>query len=653
MSWYFYFLEVGVKMKKGPFFEIAVIVAGIDEEYQREVINGIISFSKESQINLSVFTSYGGVIKSSRYDKGEYNIYSLINYDKFDGLILLTNTICTDDERNRIISEVRASGLPAAVLDCDDYPEFFNIRIDNKSAMEEIVRHVITVHGAKTINYISGPLSNPEASDRYDTFMKVTGEFGINVSDDQIYFGLFRSIDGKKAITQFVESGRKLPDAIICANDNMALSAVAELESLGYSVPEHIIVTGFDNTYNARHHYPALTTVARPLFESGYRACETVFSAINGESPDKVITLDSSAVFTQSCGCSNEFTENVPKYKKGVYHSINSTRDDISLLERLTPELAEADGADDNFRILGKFIPELQCERCCICLCSGWEGKRRHLWDPRSDDSFQINGYTPLMSAPLIWNKGIISKVELFNSSDMYPVPNRSGGNVSFFMPLHFRQRCLGYFIITNSDFTGRSLMCHSLMMTISNSIENVRKIKNLTGAIDELNKLYVMDPLCNIYNRNGFRRTAEEMYSECLKIRGNIIISFIDMDGLKQINDNYGHQEGDNALRCLADIITECCNDDQICARFGGDEFILFGVNACEDDVQRLEKDFADKIEQTNHHIRKPYRIEASIGTIVTKLNGKQDLFDLITKADELMYENKKRKKNSRYLRR
>lgn len=640
-------------MKKGPFFEVAVIVAGIDEEYQRDVLNGIISHAKESEINLSIFTSYGGVIKSSRYDRGEYNIYSLINYDKFDGLILLTNTVSDDTERNKIIDQARASGLPAAVLDCDDHPEFFNVRIDNKSAMEEIVRHVITVHGAKSINYISGPLSNPEGAVRYESFMKVTGEFGISVSDDQVYFGLFRSIDGKKAITQFVESGRPIPDAIICANDAMALSAIAELESLGYKVPEHVIVTGFDNTYNARHHYPALTTVSRPLFEAGYRACETVFNAINGEVHDKVITLDSAAVFTQSCGCSNAFTENVPKYKKGVYHTINGTREDISLLERLTPELAEAESADDNFRILGKFIPELQCERCCICLCSGWEGKRKHLWDPRTDDTFQEKGYTPLMSAPLVWNKGIVSKIELFNSAEMYPVPNKSGGNISFFLPLHFRQRCLGYFIITNCGFTSRSMICHSLMMSISNSIENVRKLKHLTGAIDELNKLYVMDPLCNIYNRNGFRRTAEEMFSDCMKKRGSIIISFIDMDGLKPINDNYGHQEGDNALRCLADIITECCNDDQICARFGGDEFILFGVNATEDDIQRLENDFAEKIKETNAHIHKPYSIGASIGTIVTKLNGKQDLFDLITKADELMYQNKMRKKNSRYLRR
>ena len=290
-------------MKKGPYIEIAVIVAGIDEEYQHDVLNGIFSFAKEQSINVSVFTAFGGVLASKRYDKGEYNIYSLVNYNKFDGIILLTNTICNDNERDKIISAALSSELPTAVLDDDSHPEFYNIRIDNRSAMEKIVHHVITEHNAKTLNYISGPLSNPEARDRYNAFMSVTKEFGIEVSDDRIYYGLFRAIDGKKAITKFIESGTERPDAIICANDVMALATIAELESREIYVPDDIIVTGFDNTYTARHHYPSITTVSRPLNEAGYCACKTVFNAINGYEQPNDINLDCAPVFTESCGC--------------------------------------------------------------------------------------------------------------------------------------------------------------------------------------------------------------------------------------------------------------------------------------------------------------------------------------------------------------
>lgn len=640
-------------MKKGTYTEIAVIVAGIDEEYQHDVLKGIISFAKEQSINISVFTAFGGVLASKRYDTGEYNIYNLVNYDKFDGIILLTNTICNDTEREKIIEAARASSLPTAVLDDDSNPEFFNIRIDNRSAMEEIVRHVITVHNAKTLNFISGPLSNPEARDRYNAFISVTKEYGIDVSEDRIYYGLFRNIDGKKAITQFIESGLDKPDAIICANDAMALATIAELESRDFRVPEDIIVTGFDNTYTARHHYPALTTVSRPLKDAGYCACKTVFDAINNNELPNDITLDSAPIFTESCGCSNHLNENIHKYKKGIYKTLKNVKEDISLINRLTSELAEAESTESDLHILEKYIVELQCEKFCICLCSEWEGKIKQSWDSESTEKCQVHGYTPIMSAPLVWINGKTKKVRLFRVEEMYPIPNEKGGCISYFMPLHFRERCIGYYIITNSNFPSKSMMCHSLMMNISNSIENVRKLMNLNGAINELNNLYIMDPLCKIYNRNGFMRMADKMFEQCQKEHGNVIISFIDMDGLKYINDTYGHQEGDNALRCLADVITECCNKDRICARFGGDEFIIFGINADEADIEPLEKEFTEKLNETNSIVKMPYEIQASMGTIVTKLEEQHELFNLITQADSLMYAKKKRKKTSRYLRR
>ena len=73
--------------------EIAVIVAGIDEEYQNGVIDGIRHCAKMNNANISCFCAFGGVLANSKFDVGEYNIYSLINYSKFDGVILMTNTI--------------------------------------------------------------------------------------------------------------------------------------------------------------------------------------------------------------------------------------------------------------------------------------------------------------------------------------------------------------------------------------------------------------------------------------------------------------------------------------------------------------------------------------------------------------------------------
>ena len=123
-------------------------------------------------------------------------------------------------------------------------------------------------------------------------------------------------------------------------------------------------------------------------------------------------------------------------------------------------------------------------------------------------------------------------------------------------------------------------------------------------------------------------------------------------MDGLKLINDNYGHKEGDFALQRLASVISSCCGKNRICARFGGDEFIILGYGAKDGDIQKLESEFKNQLDIVNHTINKPYKLSASIGTIVTDVTPDLLLFTLITQADEIMYERKKKKATSRYLR-
>ncbi len=634
-------------------FEIAVIVAGIDEEYQNSVIEGIINCAKENNANISCFSAFGGVLSNSKYDVGEYNIFSLINFEKFDGVILLSNTISDPIEKEKIINRVKKSGLPVSIFDCSDYPEFHNISIDNYSVMKTLVSHVILAHGAKIINYISGPVSNPEAADRRRAFSEVMSEYSLDVPEERIYHGAFRAVDGKNAIDYFFSSTLEHPQAIICANDAMALAAIEELNNMGYKVPDDVIVTGFDNTYNAKHHLPALTTVSRPLDEAGYKACEVILKVIKGKKQKGTIALKSSPVFTESCGCKTAEKIDIDEYKTTTYKMLNSFKTDISLLNRMTAQLAENETSDDNIRTVASLIHEVQCERFAICLCTNWDQVITGKSPEEIPDIYQIQGYTEKMSAPLVLMNGRNHPVTAFDSSDMLPTPVSGGGNVSYFMPLHFRERCLGYYVFINSSFPLKSLLCHALMLNISNSIENICKLLHLNSMIDELDKLYTVDPLCNIFNRNGFIRMAGQIYNSCQNAGRKVLISFIDMDGLKYINDNFGHKEGDYALQHLARIIKDCCKSGRICARFGGDEFIILGANATNEDVPALESTFNIQLDSINRIIRKPYKISASIGSVVTDATADVTLFNLITQADELMYENKKRKRTSRYLRR
>lgn len=628
--------------------QIAVIVAGIDEEYQRDIIQGINQCAKENDINIAYFAAFGGMISSRKFDVGEYSIYNLIDFSRFDGAILMTNTISAPDTRKNIITRVRDSGIPAVIFDCSDYPEFCNISIDNSHAMKDIVSHVINQHGARVINYISGPLSNPEAKARYTAFLNTMKENGLTVDIERVFYGEFRSMDGKQAVDEFMSSGMPLPDAFICANDAMALTAVSELEKFGYKVPLDIIVTGFDNTYDARNFSPSLTSVKRPLEEMGNKACETLIRFFDGVEMPKEISLNAEAVYAESCGCNTADSSDLITYKKDAYARIQTNNENTSLLNRLTARLAESDSSDENIDAIEEFIQELGCEKFSLCLTEDW--KDAYMLDSELDEGMG-DYYSEYMTAPLIWSRGKRSSVEQFPSCEMFPEPFRTGGNISYLLPLHFRERCLGYYIITNGDFPIESLLCHTLTMNISNSLENVRKLFHLNNAMEELNRLYVIDPLCNIYNRNGFINTANEMFKECVHAGSRIMMSFIDMDGLKFINDNYGHNEGDFAIQRLAAVIKEVSAQDKksICARFGGDEFVIFNADAKDSSEDALLRRFNYKMKTMNSIIKKPYVLSASVGSIVIDPDENTTIYNIIRLADEKMYEIKKKKKNSR----
>ena len=638
-----------MKMQTAHIRSIAVVAAGTNEEYQSSMLSGIADETRAQQINTACFVSFGGVLGNSLSDVGENCIYRLANFRKFDGAILMTNTIMDPLVRAAVTEAVAQAGIPAVVLDDSSNPAFYNICIDNEKAMREIVEHVIAVHRAENLFFISGPLENPEARSRYQAFLAVMQEHGLPAGPDHVFFADFRPVSGKEAVENLLRSGKPLPDAIVCANDAMALEAVGALRKAGFRVPQDVIVTGFDNTYYAQHHNPSLTSVVRPLYETGRMAVRMLMQILDGVPCEKTVTLETSLALRESCGCVSDKELDFKAYRESVYDLIQRTRADVSLFDRMISALTGIDTTEDNVRLLGKYMQELGCEECSICLCENWQSAFRE--DAEGEQS--AGAYTETMSAPYVRTESGSAVIESFRSADMYPVQPADGGNISYFMPLHFREHCLGYYIITNGDFPIRSMLCHTFILGISQSFENIRKLTNMNNAIRELDRLYVIDQLTGIYNRNGFIRLADQIFRQCMRSGETLMIGFIDMDGLKYVNDNFGHDDGDFALKALADVISECCGSRMTCARFGGDEFIVIGCGITEEDAAQFERQFGERMKAFNAVSGKPYSVDASIGTFLTKVEPEMRLFELITQADTIMYEQKKRKNISRYLRR
>ena len=636
---------------------IAVIVSTIDEEYQSGILSGIRQFAFASGITLEHFVAFGNIGDDAGHDTGEYNIFSLADFQQFDGVILLVNTIQNPIHAEAVLERVRDIDVPVVCID-KDVPELYTICIDNEKAMQDIVEHFILHHGYTRINYVSGPADNIDSRQRLKAYRDVLVRYGIPVEEERIYRGNFVSRDGVYAVQKFLQAAP--PQAIVCANDNMAIGVMNSLTAHGIRVPEDVAVSGFDYTYNARNYAPALTSVKRPLERVGQLACLKIMNHIQGIAQQRNEIMETECCFSQSCGCNATPLMDTDEFKKRNFTVMESFDVDISLVSRMASALTECDSLEKYTESLKPFVQEIQCKEFYLCLCDSWkqgimtdETEENYLMHILSPDHYIIQGYGERMLVPLAYRNGRFFDMPDFSASQMLPdlFSEENERGCYYFMPLHIRERTMGYCIIKDSEFPVTSKLFHNFITNISNSLESVRKIISLDRTTQKLNKLYTIDTLANINNRNGFRIGTQHQFQECIRLKKPVMLMFLDMDGLKYINDTFGHKAGDNAICCMADVLIQACSSQEVCCRFGGDEFIVFAADYSEIQAQALADKIRSLLEQLNQRKKFSYTLAASLGYHIAVPEKDTNLFQLVTIADHAMYEEKKRRKNSRYL--
>ena len=350
---------------------VAVIVAGIDQSYQSAILEGMRTSAESCGLDISVFASFSGTMGNLRHDKGEFNIFRLPNFSDFDGAVLLTNTIDYPPVVSDIITRIREAQIPAVCID-NDIPDMLYIGIDNRTAMRNITEHFISVHGFTDICYISGPADNPESADRLGAFLEVMEAHGLSAGEDRIYYGDFRAPAGTAAVEHFLAARETMPQAIICANDVMAATAINRLAEAGYKVPEDIAVSGFDNTYSRHNYQVELTTVDRPLSLSGSLACKMLRDYFSKTLSGRSVVLDMSERFAESCGCSSGTVYDIEDYRRlnyNNYRKFEMSEFYLSDFNRLSCDLLGCNSFGEYIASLKSFIKQMDPGEFYFCLC--------------------------------------------------------------------------------------------------------------------------------------------------------------------------------------------------------------------------------------------------------------------------------------------
>ncbi|WP_437807038.1 SpoIIE family protein phosphatase [Sorangium sp. So ce1078] len=281
---------------------IALVMDYVRGEYQSALRIGVERAAEAHGVNLVI--AVGETLTGhSPSEVAQSSIYHLVGPEAVDGIVVASATLCNYVGVEGVESFCRYyEPLPVCSIGIP-LPGVPSILVDNGLGIELAAGHLLDDHACRRVAYIGGPASNGEAGLRAEAYRKALAARALPYDERLVANGEFTIDTGRAAMSEILARGVEL-DAVVAANDNMALGAIELLKAQGRSVPRDVLVCGFDDVGVARYAKPSLTTVRQPIKRLGELALETVLRMVDGERVPERSVQQIELTRRESCGCS-------------------------------------------------------------------------------------------------------------------------------------------------------------------------------------------------------------------------------------------------------------------------------------------------------------------------------------------------------------
>lgn len=285
----------------------ALLVESLDDEHEQTVVQGSLAAARELDARLVVIA--GGTVdtENERLRAGNF-AFDLISRDNALGILVLSSAIGSAAGPERLAEWLtRYVDVPVCCMGVP-IPGRVSVRVDNAGGIREAVQHLIEVHGKQNIGFIRGPALSEEAEVRYAAYRDELSSHGITPDPRWVAEGDYLRPSGSQAVRTILDHKRvsvHALDALVCANDYMALGALDELGRRGINVPEQIALVGFDDVPSAAASRPALTTVRQPGGELGREGLKQLVLLAGGAPTQEEHVLPVELKIRRSCGCTS------------------------------------------------------------------------------------------------------------------------------------------------------------------------------------------------------------------------------------------------------------------------------------------------------------------------------------------------------------
>lgn len=606
---------------------------------------------KEENCTLLVFTINSDIYWDEDLKPAETYIYDIMPYDELDCVMIMDEKIKSHTIATNIINRSREYDVPVIVID-GHYEGTTCINFDYAQGFEAMVRHIIEDHHAKDPHMMAGLPNNYFSDQRIDIFKKVLAENNIPCDDSRISYGDFWADPTIEATLKLLKRDH-LPDAIICANDIMALNVSDVLKSAGYSIPKDIIVSGFDGFDEIFFATPKISSVSCDTVHLSEATARAVKKIINGEeaSDEYIVPY---LMPNESCGCPDKTWHGqtiLSRFNDSFYRHQDDIRILYNISSSMETSLTPWDMATSIHNHKTKHILNVvdwkmfNTEKYYFATPETEKKDLRILNDADFAEEHRFDRQP--LPRKLFYDKTVNEKESVFAGNYRERmIELLDTGFPLIFIALDYMNKPMGFtcffyrdYMITN--YSKAASVTTALNMGIGGFV-NMQYQRYL---LDKMDSMYTHDPLTGLYNRIGFNVTFEKAIKENKGKPATVIMS--DLDGLKYINDNFGHAEGDRAISEVATALVAACPDHAFSARFGGDE--LFAVIIGECDAPAIIKNIDDLLVEFNKEAKLPYQVMTSSGAFNTVLDDNFNIIEAIKVADKEMYQVKDAKRAKR----
>lgn len=639
---------------------IAVLIHSLTVEYAVQVLEGITTYYKDKDVRLVIFQ-----IKDphSTYSFYDYQCWTGIDYlqsNEIDGVIIISGSFAmtvTKEIFQEKLKVLKNKPIISIAMDLGMEGTTYT-KIQCNQAFSDVIKHLIEKHNCKKIGFMSANQTiSAEATQRFEAYKFALADNNLKYDDNIVFHGAFTQDTGYRVLRdRFSTKEEVYFDALLVANDNMALGCIIALKELGVKIPKDVKVVGFDNTTHAYMVTPKLSTIDQNISQQGYIAAEKMLQKLNGLDIPSEIEMPLSPIYRQSCGCIDEKNlEQIYLDSNGISHpdldvesiGLHASEKYYNLVPkidnvyRLFDLIKTSNSLEQLFYTMPYCLDNADMETISVCFAE----------EPQIIEKYQKFEVPKKVHINMLIDNN--SKQQEFSPSisfnpleRIFPEGFNNKPGVYLFQTLFSVEKNYGYFItkLTSEMYSVYPLFLKILISSMAFSYEYTQLIQNN----NTLNTVSKTDELTTLLNRRGFFDLGQKNIDIAIEMNNKGLVFFIDMDGLKIMNDTYGHDMGDLAIKTQAKVLKQTFRANDIIARLGGDEFVVIAIGMGADTIPKIRK----KIEKTNKLLSKeqklPMPISCSIGVI--PFNKKSNkLADLLLDADKLLYEEKRQKHKNR----